>query len=197
VKENHGNYGKLYAQKYFSEGDSPAFFHLINNGLRAHENPAYGGWGGRFETKNGYHYFDAADDGDRLKPQWRWLLDIQNDFAARMDWCEKTFDKANHYPEIKINCNNDLTAKPGKTITIDASKSTDPDGDALTYNWYFYKEPSTLNNIPEIKNPEKSKINIKIPNTNESGTLHLILEIKDSGEPALKKYKRIIINVKP
>jgi hypothetical protein len=34
VKENHGNYGKLYAQKYFSEGDSPAFFHLINNGLR-------------------------------------------------------------------------------------------------------------------------------------------------------------------
>jgi hypothetical protein len=197
VKENHGNYGKLYAQKYFSEGDSPAFFHLINNGLRAHENPAYGGWGGRFETKNGYHYFDAADDGDRLKPQWRWLLDIQNDFAARMDWCEKTFDKANHYPEIKINCNNDLTAKPGKTITIDASKSTDPDGDALTYNWYFYKEPSTLNNIPEIKNPEESKINIKIPNTYESGTLHLILEIKDSGEPALKKYKRIIINVKP
>jgi hypothetical protein len=70
-------------------------------------------------------------------------------------------------------------------------------GDALTYNWYFYKEPSTLNNIPEIKNPEESKINIKIPNTYESGTLHLILEIKDSGEPELKKYKRIIINVKP
>ncbi|TNF42458.1 MAG: DUF1593 domain-containing protein [Bacteroidetes bacterium] len=197
VKEGHGNYGKLYAQKYFSEGDSPAFFHLIGNGLRAHENPAYGGWGGRFETKNGVHFFDAADDGDWMKPQWRWLLDIQNDFAARMDWCESSFENANHYPEIKISSKQNFDAKPGQTISVDASKSTDPDGDKLNYKWYFYNEPSTLKNIPEIKNPDKSKMSFQIPVTGQSGTLHLILEVKDSGEPALKKYKRIIINVKP
>jgi hypothetical protein len=197
VKEGHGNYGKLYAQKYFSEGDSPAFFHLIGNGLRANENPAYGGWGGRFETKNGYHFFDAADDGDWLKPQWRWLPDIQNDFAARMDWCENPFETANHYPEIKINRKDDLTVKPGKTVSIDASESTDPDGDKISYKWYFYKEPSTLKNIPEIKNPEKSKISFQIPGTNQGGTLHLILEIKDSGEPVLTQYQRIILTVSP
>ena len=197
VKENHGEYGKLYAQKYFSEGDSPAFFHLIGNGLRADENPAYGGWGGRFETKNGYQYFDAEDDGDVLKPQWRWLVDIQNDFAARMDWTIKDYEKANHYPEITINRKENFTEKSGKSITIDSSKSTDPDNDKLSYNWYFYPGPSSVKHIPEIKKPDESKISFILPEVDKEGDLHLILEVKDSGEPALKKYKRIVISVKP
>lgn len=33
---------------FISEGDSPSFLYLINNGLRSLENPAYGSWGGRF-----------------------------------------------------------------------------------------------------------------------------------------------------
>ena len=197
VKEGHGNYGKLYAQKYFSEGDSPAFFHLIGNGLRAHENPAYGGWGGRFETKNGYQFFDAEDDGDWMKPQWRWLLDIQNDFAARIDWCESSFEEANHYPEVKISCKQNIIVKPGETVIIDASKSNDPDGDQLSFNWYFYKEPSVLKNFPEIKNTSKSKVSFEIPETEKTGTLHLILEVKDSGEPALTRYQRVVVTVKP
>jgi hypothetical protein len=52
VKKDHGPLGNMYAQSYFSEGDSPAFFHLIGNGLRADTDPTWGGWGGRFE-KNG------------------------------------------------------------------------------------------------------------------------------------------------
>ena len=37
VKEDHGPLGAAYPQDYFSEGDSPAFFYLIANGLRAVE----------------------------------------------------------------------------------------------------------------------------------------------------------------
>jgi hypothetical protein len=195
IKENHGEYGKLYAQKYFSEGDSPAYFHLIGNGLRAEEHPTYGGWGGRFETKNGYHYFDAEDDGDRLKPQWRWLVDIQNDFAARMDWTINDYEEANHYPQISLNKNDNITVKPGQIIKLDASKSTDPDNNSLSYKWYFYSGPSSVNQIPEIKNADESKISFIAPEIENEGDLHLILEVKDSGEPALKKYKRIIISV--
>jgi hypothetical protein len=29
---------------------------------------------------------------------WRWREDFQNDFAARMDWCTKSFKEANHPP---------------------------------------------------------------------------------------------------
>lgn len=195
IKENHGEYGKLYAQKYFSEGDSPAFFHLIGNGLRSDENPTYGGWGGRFETQNGYQYFDEEDDGDRLKPQWRWLIDIQNDFATRMDWTIKAYEQANHYPEIKINRKENITEKPGKTIKLDASKSKDPDNDSLSYKWYFYLGPSSVAEIPKIQNADESKISFKLPEMEKEGDLHLILEVKDSGEPTLKKYKRIIISI--
>lgn len=32
---------------FIGEGDDPTFMNLLNNGLRAIENPSYGGWGGR------------------------------------------------------------------------------------------------------------------------------------------------------
>ena len=30
------------------EGDTPAFFSLLNNGLASYRNPGWGGWGGRY-----------------------------------------------------------------------------------------------------------------------------------------------------
>jgi len=47
IKKNHGPLGALYPQKYISEGDTPAFFNFLDNGLRNHEHPTYGGGGGR------------------------------------------------------------------------------------------------------------------------------------------------------
>lgn len=32
---------------FLGEGDTPTFINLVNNGLRAYENPQWGGWGGR------------------------------------------------------------------------------------------------------------------------------------------------------
>ena len=32
---------------FLGEGDTPTFINLIDNGLRAYENPQWGGWGGR------------------------------------------------------------------------------------------------------------------------------------------------------
>jgi len=29
------------------------------------------------------------------------------------------------------------------------------------------------------------------------GTIHIILEVKDDGEPSLVSYRRVIINIKP
>ena len=37
---------------FISEGDTPTFMNLLNNGLRANENPNWGGWGGRFQANS-------------------------------------------------------------------------------------------------------------------------------------------------
>jgi hypothetical protein len=54
-----------------------------------------------------------------------------------------------------------------------------------------------LKNFPEIKNTSKSKVSFEIPETEKTGTLHLILEVKDSGEPILTRYQRVILTVNP
>jgi hypothetical protein len=37
----------LTPQKFISEGDTPSWLNLINNGLEAHVDYTLGGWGGR------------------------------------------------------------------------------------------------------------------------------------------------------
>jgi cellulose-binding protein len=44
---NKGSLGETYPQYLFiMEGDTPAFFGLIDNGLASYRNPGWGGWGG-------------------------------------------------------------------------------------------------------------------------------------------------------
>lgn len=43
----HGPLGALTPQPYISEGDTPSFLHLVNNGLESHLDYTLGGWGGR------------------------------------------------------------------------------------------------------------------------------------------------------
>ena len=52
ILQNHGALCGSYKAHdngdFRSEGDSPAFLHTINVGLRNLENPSWGGWGGRY-----------------------------------------------------------------------------------------------------------------------------------------------------
>ena len=47
---------------FISEGDSPSYFYLLQTSLRGHENPDYGGWGGRFEKTAPNLYSGTAFD---------------------------------------------------------------------------------------------------------------------------------------
>ena len=38
----------------------------------------------------------------------------------------------------------ELTARSGDIITLSAEGTTDPDGDALSYEWFYYGEAGTL-----------------------------------------------------
>ncbi|MGA7306241.1 MAG: DUF1593 domain-containing protein, partial [Rhodothermales bacterium] len=125
VNVGHGPLGAMTPQKYISEGDTPSFLHLVNNGLEAHRDYTLGGWGGRSaydDPKFPNHLTDnkLEEDGNRNKMYWRWVPAAQNDFAARMDWCVKDFKEANHAPVVKVNGPYQREVKPGETVKLTA-----------------------------------------------------------------------------
>jgi hypothetical protein len=79
---------------------------------------------------------------------WRWREAFQHDFAARMDWTIRDKAHANHNPIVVVNGQSGkapitISARVGTPIGLDASATTDPDGDALTFTWFFYPEAAT------------------------------------------------------
>jgi hypothetical protein len=198
VKNNHGPLGALYPQDYISEGDSPAFLYSIANGLRNHENPTYGGWGGRFIKFNQFEnvYTDAKDDGDIKKPLWRWIADANNDFEARMDWSVKSYEEANHPPNVQIK-EKDIEVKSEKRVTLDAGKTYDPDGDDFKFNWWYYKDAGSFEGIVDLKDESSDKVSFTAPKVKQAEMIHIILEVSDNGSPSLKGYQRIIVKVIP
>ncbi len=200
VKVGHGPLGAMTPQKYISEGDTPSFLHLVNNGLEAHRDYTLGGWGGRSaydDPKFPNHLTDnkLEEDGNRNKMYWRWVPAAQNDFAARMDWCVKDFKEANHAPVAKVNGPYQREVKPGETVKLTAT-ATDPDGNKLTSKWWQYADADSAKAAVTIVNSESlDKASFEVPN--EPGKqIQIILEVTDNGTPSLVGYQRIIFNIK-
>ena len=55
-----------------SEGDSPAFLHMINTGLRNMESPDFGGWGGRYVLVRENTWLDPVPLSNYKYPEGRW-----------------------------------------------------------------------------------------------------------------------------
>lgn len=168
-----GPLGKLYIPPCcIHEGDTPSFLGLINNGLASFMSPTYGGWGGRyvwrqyhgetrpFWTQGGDSYPGRDSSRDTVtgvdgQPHtsdqatiWRWRTAFQHDFAARMDWTIKDVGQANHNPQVVVNGQAGkapvaILTQVGKPVTLDASRTTDPEGHALRFTWFFYSEAGT------------------------------------------------------
>jgi len=199
VKNGHGPLGALYPQTYISEGDSPAFFYVIDNGLRNHEHPGFGGWGGRFKRVDRFErvYIDAEDEGGKKYQLARWIDAVNRDFQARMDWCvAKSFAESNHAPVARVTGELNRTVKPGDTVPLDARPSSDPDGHRLTFKWWQYAEAGSVSARVEIAHADALTTSLVVPN--EPGKrIHVILEVTDDGVPSLTHYQRVILTVQP
>jgi hypothetical protein len=123
-----------------------------------------------------------------------------------MDWSVKPFNEANHPPKAALNGDESLDilkidAQIGAFVKLDASGSTDPDGDNLTCHWVYYPEPGTYGerhdlNAVKIKDPGSMKATLTIPGDAESGdSIHILLKVTDDGDPPLTRYRRIMIHV--
>lgn len=225
VRDNHGPLGAMYPKwEYIMEGDTPSFMNLINNGLGSHENPSFGGWGGRYFLKQ--TYADAGpfwqntrdrvvtDDGkahvSNTATIWRWRQAFQHDFAARLDWCVADSPaEANHNPIVVVDGDTSKniirkTVKEGEQITLNAEGTNDPDGNRVTYRWFHYGEAERgLPNVRDIfsialDGADTRKVSFRVPEKwpRTAKTIHLILDVEDDGKPSLHAYRRVILDLK-
>lgn len=239
IQQKHGPLGAIYPDvAYGVEGDTPAWLALISNGLNSPENPAWGGWGGRYELyipqrentdPNGFNggipieqetrpiwtnavdtytpwvvadYGRATKRGEKSFTDyraslWRWRDDFQNDFAARMDWTIKKFKEANHPPVVSLAHDRQLRVKSGEYFSLDASKSSDPDGDNISYYWFAYPEATGFKGEVKIDTENLARINLTTSKVAAETTLHIIVRVTDKGTPALSRYERIIVTLLP
>jgi hypothetical protein len=156
-----------------------------------------------------YVPYIQSDYGRTVKPDtitftdnkvtlWRWRDDFQNDFAARMDWCIKSYEEANHSPFIVLSNPEQITVKSGQGFGLDAFNTTDPDGDSFSFLWFNYPEAGTYNKPIEIEGAENTHgAYIIAPEVEKEETAHFILKVTDKGEPRLSSYKRIIVRIMP
>jgi hypothetical protein len=141
---------------------------------------------------------DTIPFDDYKAALWRWRDDFQNDFAARMDWCTKPYEEANHPPVPALGHPEQITVKSGEGFGLDAGRTTDPDGDNLGYLWFNYPEAGSYKKFIKIDSAENAQgIWVIAPVADKKETAHFILKVTDKGKPQLSRYKRVIVNIIP
>ena len=189
---------KYQRYDFLSEGDSPTFFMLFDTGLRTLEDVTNGGFSGRYakaDKKNSkgqeVNYWSPVkdtyvkEDGNTMQVEssWKYIDDIQNDFAARADWCiVNDYAKANHAPKVSVTEGTDIKASAGETLKLHAI-ATDSDDDYVTVSWSEYTDASTTETALTLKGAASDTISFKIPEGAKVGQkIHLIVQAQDDGE---------------
>lgn len=196
----HGPMSSIYDDG--GEGDTPSFLYLLSAtlGLNDPIDPAQGSWGSLFRPMGDAFpegYFSTCDvDQQELT---RWVPASTNSFKNRLLWSIKAPGEVNREPIASVNGDNsnrilNIKGKPGSKIRIDASGSKDPDGDRLTFHWFHYDLADSYEGAVQIPNPDHQVLELTIPENLGRHSIHLILEVSDSGTPSLVSYRRIIIS---
>lgn len=216
IIKHHGPLGALYPRvEYIMEGDTPSFLNLIDNGLGSHIDPSYGGWGGRYELYQSYAeirpiYTNARDtytaengitSTSAQATIWRWRQAYQHDFAARMDWCiTSDYTQANHNPNAVIDGDGGtdvlrIETAGGQTVRLSAQGSFDPDQDDMDISWFVYPEAGTMD--LQLTDDTGFQTSFVAPHPDVEDTeVHVILQVKDYGEPNLFSYRRAIVIIR-
>lgn len=201
--QKHGHMGDMYPKyRYGVEGDTPAFLYIMPVGLNDPECPDQGSWGGYFQWGKGpdnetYAYTNHQDPakGNCYKLAHHFYRATFNNFAARMDWAKDGVGNRN--PVVVVNGDAGmgiitLVPQAGTTVTLDASRSHDPDGDALTFTWWTISGPGTYTGDIGISNSSASRATVTVPENSGGKTFHMICEVTDDGTHNLTSYRRII-----
>ena len=202
--QGKGALGREYPDhKWGVEGDTPSFLYVMPNGLNDPEDPQQAGWAG---------YHERGLCADSLTTAWtswqepvrsisvdykrRFYPDELSDFTARMQWADE--GRGNRNPQVVIGRSKGIKpvyikAKTGETVRLDASRSSDPDGDNLHFSWWQQPEIGTATAV--VDNVKKPVTTVVIPADAAGQTLHFVCEVHDDGPFRLVAYRRIIVIV--
>jgi hypothetical protein len=120
-----------------------------------------------------------------------------------MDWCvADAFSKANHNPVPALNGDTGkgvltLAVRGGSTVPLSADGTSDPDGNTVTLTWWIYPEASTLPAGATLSTATGARTEVRVPTVFAAGTLHVILQAEDDGNPHLFAYRRAVLQVTP
>jgi hypothetical protein len=195
----------LGSHDFLSEGDNGAYLPLLATGLNDPKDPNKGGWGGRFQRNESSAANLLASIIPETSPNGkivdgygtlRFVSDIQNDLAARIQWTmTSNYSQANHPPMVRLAGPKVIQGRPGSSVIL-ASIVSDPDHHAVATKWWQYIEEGTYNGSVPISRcgPDKAKINIPADAV-RGETISIILQGTDSGKFPLTRYDRSTIIV--
>jgi hypothetical protein len=88
----------------------------------------------------------------------------------------------------------DMKVKPRDTIDLSASGTSDPDGDELNFQWWYYKEAGSFPGEVEFQNPDMQDASFTVPEKFHKGqNIHIICEVTDAGSPPITRYQRLVL----
>lgn len=192
---------------WLGEGDNHTFMNMLANGLRAFENAAYGGWGGRGTDSQNFSFnmsdtsqqamvaaITASNQNAGNYPDF--FPAVQHDFAVRMKWSVTSkYADANHEPLVNIDGPLDVLASAGETIRLNGSVS-DPDKNNLKMKWWQFRTGTYPGEVA-INSATSEQCRVTIPKDAIAGqTIHIIFEVTDDGAPSLTRYRRVIVTVR-
>lgn len=202
--QGKGQLGSVYpTYKYGVEGDTPSFLHVLPNGLNNPDEPEQVGWSGCFKRgtspdpqTTAWTNWQQPQKGIVRKYGEQFYPAIFRDFAARMTWAQN--GTGNRNPVVIVNGSKGtapikVNARPGKTVTLDASRSFAPDGHQLTFKWWIQSDVGFCPKGITLKG-HNSQASITIPEEIEKpAEIHVICEVEDNTQTPLCSYRRIII----
>ncbi|WP_423822042.1 nucleoside hydrolase-like domain-containing protein [Salinisphaera sp. SPP-AMP-43] len=189
-------------------GDSATYMGLIRNGLNVRR-LTWANWGGRVEqdADNPQHFHDAIDRiaGYRtdisplIASVYRWRPDFQPEYAARFDWCTTPYDQANHAPVNQHGIGViHRQVRSGDLVSVHSGSWQDPDGHQLSYHWQTLPQERSYAGPLEITpTAEGASARFIAPEVLHPRSIHMLLTVKDNGQPRLTAYKRIHVTVQP
>jgi len=81
-------------------------------------------------------------------------------------------------------------------FSLDASGSTDPDGDNLSFIWFQYPEAGSYKKMITINGASNLwRLLVTAPEVAKKETVHFILRLTDKGNPPMTRYERVLVTI--